>query len=205
MRDDFIINSVRISELESELNNIIEQELRARVNNMKLFENLTTEKPTGLFLNLAKKNPGGSGIGKIKKDDGTAFVDELSRNEHIVSFYEDLYKKDPVEPENFDGIVETFLGEEILNSDIVRNSKLSEVETQNMEHPISLDELDKSLKDGNSKSAPGIDGFGMPLVKKIWSFLRHPLQKYANHCFETGTLTENFKGASIRLIPKKMM
>ena len=158
MRDDFIINSVRISELESELNNIIEQELRARVNNMKLFENLTTEKPTGLFLNLAKKNPGGSGIGKIKKDDGTAFVDELSRNEHIVSFYEDLYKKDPVEPENFDGIVETFLGEEILNSDIVRNSKLSEVETQNMEHPISLDELDKSLKDGNSKSAPGIDG-----------------------------------------------
>ena len=94
---------------------------------MKLFENLTTEKPKGLFLNLAKKNPGGSGIGKIKKDDGTAFGDGFSRNEHIVSFYENLYKKDLVEPENFDGIVETFLGEEILNSDIVRNSKLPKI------------------------------------------------------------------------------
>ena len=45
-----------------------------------------------------------------------------------------------------------------------------------METPISLEELDKSLKEGNSKSAPGLDGFGMPLIKKIWDYLRHPLK-----------------------------
>ena len=74
-----------------------------------------------------------------------------------------------------------------------------------MELPISLAELDLSLKEGNAKSAPGMDGMGMPVIKKIWNYIRHPLQKYANHCFETGTLTENFRGACIRLIPKKVM
>ena len=72
-----------------------------------------------------------------------------------------------------------------------------------METPISLEELDKSLKEGNSNSAPGLDGFSMPLIKKIWDYLRHPLKKYANDCYDKGSLTENFRGASIRLIPKK--
>ena len=62
-----------------------------------------------------------------------------------------------------------------------------------MELPITLAELDLSLKEGNAKSAPGMDGMGMPVIKKIWNYIRHPLKKYANHYFETGTLTENFR------------
>ena len=53
------------------------------------------------------------------------------------------------------------------------------------------------------KSAPGMDGFNNVLIKKCWSYLRRPLLKYALFCFNSGSLTPNFKGANIRLIPKK--
>ena len=203
LRDDFLINSAPIAELESELNGIVEANLQLRVKNMKIFEHLNNEKPTGLFLSLAKKNSGGESQNKIRNVDNTPFPDPESRNEHITRFFENLYAKDPLEPASLDGEIERFLGNEIVNSVVVRNSKLTPEEVNNMESLISLEELDKSLKEGNSKSAPGVDGFGMPIIKKIWSYVRQPLQKYANHCFETGTLTENFRGATIRLIPKK--
>ena len=127
---------------------------------MKIFENLSTEKPTGLFLSLAKNKMSGTGLGKIKNDNDTPFDNDDMRNEYITSFYENLYKKDPAEPQNFDNIIEDFLGPEILNSNVVSASKLSEQEVNSMELPISLAELDLSLKEGNAKSAPGMDGMG---------------------------------------------
>ena len=36
-----------------------------------------------------------------------------------------------------------------------------------MELPITLAELDLSLKEGYAKSAPGMDGMGMPIIKKF--------------------------------------
>ena len=133
---------------------------------MKIFENLSTEKPTGLFLSLAKNKTSGTGLGKIKNDNDTPFDNDDMRNEYITSFYENLYKKDPAEPQNFDNIIEDFLGPEILNSNVVSASKLSEQEVNSMELPISLAELDLSLKEGNAKSALGMDGMGMPVIKK---------------------------------------
>ena len=105
LRDDFLINSAVISELEAELNSIVENELNLKLKNMKIFENLSTENPTGLFLSLAKNKTSGSGLGKIKSDDDTPFENDDRRNEYITSFYKNLYKKDPVEPQNFDNII----------------------------------------------------------------------------------------------------
>jgi hypothetical protein len=53
------------------------------------------------------------------------------------------------------------------------------------------------------KSAPGEDGFSNRLIKKIWKYIRIPLLNYANYCFKTGSLTQNFRSAVIKLIPKK--
>ena len=53
------------------------------------------------------------------------------------------------------------------------------------------------------KSAPGVDGFSNALIKKIWAHIRIPLHKYSLCCFTKGELTQNFRCASVRLIPKK--
>ncbi len=59
------------------------------------------------------------------------------------------------------------------------------------------------MKTANMKSAPGRDGFSNILIKKCWNFLRKPLLKYFFECLANGRLTDNFKSASIRLLPKK--
>ena len=66
-----------------------------------------------------------------------------------------------------------------------------------------MEDLDNSLKKANFRSAPGADGFSNILIKKCWPYLRSPLLKYANSCRIKGELTANFKGATIKLIPKK--
>ena len=145
---------------------------------MKLFEGLNSEKPSPIFLSLAKSKNSGK-LSRIKNNMGQEFVSDAERVEYITGFYEQLYKKNLGEPESFENIIENFLGPDILNSDLVRNSKLTERERVGMEGPITLDELDNSLKKANFRSAAGMDGFSNTLIKSCWKFLRIPLSKYA--------------------------
>ena len=151
---------------------------------------------------MAKSKNSGK-LSRIKNNLGQEFASDAERVEYITGFYEQLYKKNLGEPESFENIIENFLGPDILNSDLVRNSKLTERERVGMEGPITLDELDSSLKKANFRSAAGMDGFSNTLIKSCWKFLRIPLSKYAQACYDKGSLTANFRGASIRLIPKK--
>ena len=66
LRDDFLANHQVISELETELNRIVEDNIRKKVTQMKMFEGLSSEKPNPLFLSLAKKKNTGK-LSNIKK------------------------------------------------------------------------------------------------------------------------------------------
>jgi hypothetical protein len=203
LRNDFLIHSDRITELEEELNRIAEGEIRERIKAMKIFEGLHSEKPNSLFLSLAKNSNKGDSLGKIKKPGGGDFDTVEERGEYIADFFEKLYKKPENLPDTYENIIEDFLGPDIVNSDVVMQSKLTPEERDEMECPIQVTELDKAVEEGNSRSAPGTDGFGMPLIKRCWQHIRLPLLKYTHCCYNKGTLTDNFRGASIKLIPKK--
>jgi len=182
---------------------LVEGELREKIKAMKLFEGLHSEKPNSLFLSLAKNSNKGESLNKIRKPCGSDFESGEERNEHIVSFYESLYKKPANQPVSHENIIENFLGPEIVNSEMVQNSKLTPDEREALDRPLEVGELDKAVSEGNSRSAPGADGFGMPLIKRCWQHLRLPLLRYSMCCYEKGTLTDNFRGATIKLIPKK--
>jgi hypothetical protein len=53
------------------------------------------------------------------------------------------------------------------------------------------------------KSAPGLDGLTNPFIKHFWHLFLVPFFKYANLCFRNGNLSDSFRRARIRLIPKK--
>ena len=174
LRDNFIINSGTVSDLQAELNEVIEAEIREKIKAMKLFEGLHSEKPSPIFLSLARNKNKGN-LDNIKDDIGAAFKTDQERGEYIASFFEKLYKI-PVDEVNLPpNPIENFLGEDICNSNLVRNSKLSEEEKLALEAPLTLVELDSSLSKANMKSAPGMDGFNNVLIKKCWSYLRRPL------------------------------
>jgi hypothetical protein len=138
----------------------------------------------------------------ICDSDGRPFNTAADRKKYIVNFYANLYKKAEDEPENLQGCIEQFLGAEICNSKIVRESKIPRNLSRELDLPISLNELDESVKQGN-KSAAGMDGLSNCFIKKFWHFLRVPVHRYATYCVANGTLTHTFRTAKIRIIPKK--
>ena len=111
-----------------------------------------------MFLSLAKNRNLGK-LSQLRRDNGENFASSEECAEHIVSFYKNLYKKSPVEEQNFTNIIKNFLGEDIASSRLVTNSKLTPAESESLESPLTLQDLDKSLKNANFHSAPGSDGF----------------------------------------------
>ncbi len=102
-------------------------------------------------------------------------------------------------PEN---CIEDFLGLEICNSNIVRDSRLSAAKSAELEGEISTEELDISAMQGN-RSAAGMDGLSNCFIKKFWALLRVPLHRYLRECLLKDSLTPTFKTAKIKIIPKK--
>jgi hypothetical protein len=140
----------------------------------------------------------------ILNDNGDDFDSEEDRLKFISEHYEKIFKKRENEHlVNYDTCIQEFLGPDIVNNPVVQNSLLTEEESGMLDAPLRLEELDESLKGANMRSAPGFDGYSNLLIKKCWSFLRIPLLNYFNCCLEKGALTENFRSACIRLIPKK--
>jgi len=95
------------------------------------------------------------------------------------------------------------LGEDIVYRDEVNNAKLNEEEKTDLDRNLTLEELEQSIGKANLKSAPGSNGLSNRFIRSFWEFLKRPLLKYANHAFATGKLSDSFRTADIKLIPKK--
>jgi Reverse transcriptase (RNA-dependent DNA polymerase) len=185
----------KIFRLEAQMDKMAETELRNELKKYTDFDILNEEKITPFFVKMAKGAKAESDLNVIKNIDGTEFQSDKDRENFIYEYYRNLYKKPDC--------IEKFLGADICNSSNVRNSKLTERESNMLNNDFTIAELDKAMGDLNTGTASGPDGLGNTVLKKLWKFIRMPFLKYANHCLYTGVLTENFRTASIKLIPKK--
>ncbi len=168
-------NLVLISELEGKLLVIEENELSFITDKNAAFENINTERITPFFLKVIKGNKDLSSQNSIKNHNGTPFYNDEERKEYIREHFAKIYAKDPIEPDDLTGCIETFLGEDILNNPIVQNSRLSEAERTTLELPLTMEELNTSIAGANISSAPGIDGFNTRFIKKFWIYFSEPL------------------------------
>ena len=202
LKQSFNQNTVEILTLERRLSELTESELRNELLKIKNFERLNNEKITPYFLKTAKSSKPDASLDNLKNDLEQQFNSDEDRDEYITRYYENIYKKplnDPIAtPDNIDN----FLGE-TANHPTVNNAKLTDAEKLSLEAPLNIQEFEKSMAESNLASAPGIDGISNKFIKHFWHLFWYPLLNYANHCFTTGTLTDSFRGAKIRLIPKK--
>ena len=198
------VNCNQILAEERILSNLVEMELKRDLENYRKFETLNDEKITPYFMSLVKNSSKGDSPTQIKQENGIEFnsLDDLSI--HVENYYKGIYRREQngVETTTVEQI-ENFLGPEISSRPEVLNSKLSEEEKIALDSPLTLEELEKSINSANMKSAPGSNGISNRFIKKFWDFLKRPLLKCANHSFETGRLTDSFRTADIKLIPKK--
>ncbi len=196
-------NLDEISNLERELTNINESELSFICEKNMIFENINSERITPYFLKVLKGNKTLSSLTSIKDERGNNFTNDKEQKDYIVQHYEKIYKKDLDEPESLEGYIENFLGPEILQNQVVQDSKLSVEEKDILETPLTMEELNKALDGANGNSAPGIDGINTKFIKKFWYIFNNPLLRYAHHCFDKGELTRSFRIAIFKMIPKK--
>jgi hypothetical protein len=160
-------NRERILRCEKELNKILDLELKCLISNKKIFENLTHEKPTKRFFDIAHNIGKGEKISDIKTDNGEKFENSEKQREYITNFYSSLYSSDPT----VGGTIEGFLGDEICNSPLVRNSKLTAEQQADLDQDLTFSEIEKALGESNMKSAPGIDGYSNKFIKIFFTFL----------------------------------
>jgi hypothetical protein len=124
LRDNGQIDSEPYLELEKLLNKQVDLEMRSEIENLTSFEYLNDEKITPYFVSLAKSNKSCASTDIICDDQGIPFQSVEDRNNYVRNFYAELYRVPPNQPENIEGCIEEFLGPEILNSPLVRDSKI---------------------------------------------------------------------------------
>jgi len=189
--------------LERIANEHIDSKAKREFEKLKNFEILNMEKITPFFLKLAKSTKKSALLSDIKNEQGDFFDTETEQKKYILDYYSSVYKIDPSRKKVVRGDIENFLGDEILNHPIVKSSIINNKLKLELEGPLTLAELDIAVNKLNCKSAAGIDGLSSKFIKKTWYLFRVPLLKYSHCCFEKGRISDNFRSACIKLIPKK--
>ena len=192
-----------VLELEHKLYATEERIIRAECEKLYFWQVLNCEKPSRQYCLLNKGTTKRNSLGSIQKPDGGGgFVDfnsESERQEFINNFYKDLYNN--ATPDSLS--IDDFLGDEIYNSDYVREKKLTIEESLELEGPLTVFEVNKSLKKCKKRSAPGEDGWCNRSIEHFWNILKYPLVASFNNMTENESLSLSFSRVNIRLIPKK--
>ena len=81
--------------------------------------------------------------------------------------------------------------------------KLTLEESLELEGPLTVFEVNKSLKKCKKRSAPGEDGWCNRSIEHFWNILKYPLVASFNNMTENESLSLSFSRVNIRLIPKK--
>ena len=169
----------------------------------KLWHTMNFEKPTKSFCALAKATKGNDSLNQLKKTDEHGntieYVNDNERNKNINKYFKGIYSIIPEKTLT----LEEFLTPEILNSEHVQSKKLSDLQSNIDNVPISHHELSKALDETKTGSSPGLDGFTYTVIKFLWPLIGHPIAKGFEKMIENGEFYPNLRTASIKLIPKK--
>ncbi len=200
LKKNFNANAGEILRCERDLNKVTEDEMREEVLKMQDFEKLNSEKITRIFYHWQK--------GPITQNLCVMSIEMTGHNLRVnVSGICTYASTLPIRTVNLldtvtDQSISNFLGD-ISNRQEVLDSKLNQDERDRLEQELTPQEFDTAIEKATMNSAPGIDSISNRFVKKFWHVFRIPLFNYARYCFNKGILTENFRCAKIRLIPKK--
>jgi exonuclease III len=156
-------DSLQRHEVRDEILRCDDAELKERAVKFKDFLDINNEKATTAFCRLSKEGGLCDDISQIRDGQGNAFTNMKGQEEHIRSFYSELYKK------KLDNIlsIEGFLsmeGDEIVD---MEGKKLTDDERDSLEGEVTLEELEKALDSSNFGSSSGWDGISFKVIKKL--------------------------------------
>jgi exonuclease III/uncharacterized protein YlzI (FlbEa/FlbD family) len=145
------------------------------------------EKSNKYFLNMIKRRSAQTSIEKITTEEGEAESQEGIAS-LIKNFYSNLYSEKETIIENDDNYLRDL-------------PQLSEEDRRNLDREITLEELEKTLRECND-SAPGPDGIPYSIYLHFWGKLGPVLLNSWQHSIKIGKLSDGQRLSTITLLPK---
>jgi hypothetical protein len=132
-------NIAEISELEAKMREVYVIKINSILERKKNFNTIHEERVKPFFLKMAKGFQHESSMRDICDNNLNQFVSLKEQKDYIRNHFANSFKKPQDEPENLQGCIERFLGDNILEHPSVRNLKLSNIEKNRLELEISME------------------------------------------------------------------
>ena len=140
---------------------------------------------------LIKKKRERSQINKIRNEKGEVTMDTTELQSIIREYYKQLYANKMGNLEEIDKFLEMY-----------NLPRLNQEEIENMNKPITSNEIETVIENLPANQSPGTDGFTGELYQTFREELTPILLKLFHEIAEEGTHPNTFYKATITLIPK---
>ncbi len=152
-----------------------------------------SERPSHLLALRLKECESKAYISAIKSSDDQVTTNPVAINDIFKGFYTDLYK------------AETDFDEPICKQylDKLELPRISQIDKESLEAPLSLEELHVSLKSLQKGKSPGLDGLPPELYLEIWDLVGILMLNSFNFAIEHGVFHRDQKTSLISLLLKK--
>ena len=146
-------------------------------------------KSSKYFFSLERRNYGNKTMFAIILDSGEICKSQSRILNEQISFYEQLYTKDPV-----------------INFNITNNTdiKVTEDSKRLLQLDLTIAEIDKAMKEMSLGKVAGCDGLSLEFYRTFWGEIRDLLMQVYQEMYAAGILTTSMRKGVMSLIPKKL-
>ena len=183
-----------LTEAQNELQGVRERRIEGIITRAKARWHLEGEKNSKYFCNLERRHYTEKTISKLVNSEGTEITDTKLILDEQKDFYKNLYS---LQISNHNEQIDEVFFPETKN---IRT--LTDEESMEMEHNITLEECYNVLKNMKNNKSPGSDGFTVEFYRHFWNELKHPMIRSFQDTFESGMLSESQRLGIITCLPK---
>ncbi|CAH1233576.1 Hypp797 [Branchiostoma lanceolatum] len=162
------------------------QRVRSRVQNVE-----KDEKPTRFFFSKERKRGEKKMVRELRKADGTVVSSREDILDTYHDFYENLYGAEPIDIED-----RAYFLDQLEN-------RLPEEDRSHLDRPLSLEELEKALKEMQNGKTPGSDGLPKEFYTRVWPIVGRDLLEVLNEGLQANQLSSSQREGVITLLDKK--
>ena len=179
-----------LTEQREELNLLLKKQAKGTLIRSRFQYANEADTSSSFFYNLEKNNSISKTMSRIRLSSGVITEDQGEIKAHVRNFYERLYSSIPTDQNSLETILSNL-------------PRLEPEESENLDAPLTLDEITTAVKQlGNNKS-PGLDGLSSEFYLTFWPLLKNDLLSVLQYAITSGNLPNSFHKAVITLIPKK--
>ena len=146
------------------------------------------------------------GLTAIRTADGQVLREPDAVQQEILSYFEALFQgrhqASADRPEPFDSGTSFTPDLNIATTFLSDLPSLSPEQSESLEKPFDLQELEEAVEAAAASKSPGLDGLSYELYKVIFPLVGPPLLSALNHMLATGSLVPSMTKGVVRLLPK---